>query len=161
MDEFMKENLEDHLAGMLAGERKRAFESHLAKHPQLAEELAQYEESASLFDALRPDGEQDEFPSLAPGFYNRVKQEIDQERGEPFWMVFLEPFLIRRLAFASLMWLALLGSYIAVTQGPDPNDPQVTARILMQSPTPEYRVRLGSDLERNRNSMLSVMLASR
>lgn len=160
MDDVMKENLEDHLSGMLAGERKREFDDYLAKHPKAASELAEIEESSALFGALELDEDEEVQAHPAPGFYGRVMREVEEERSEPFWMVFLEPFLIRRLAFASLMWLALLGSYIVVAQSPDTADPQVATRILTQPPE-HYQVRLGGDLDENRNSMLSVMLASR
>lgn len=159
MDDLMKENLEDYLSGMLAGERKREFEGYLANHPKMANELAEMEASSTLFDALRLDEEDEMLAHPAPGFYGRVMREVEEERGEPFWMVFLEPFLIRRLAFASLMWLALLGSYIVAVQSPNTTDPQMVTRILTQPQ--EYQVRLGGDLDKNRNSMLSVMLASR
>ena len=36
MDELMKDNLEDHLSGMLAGKRKDEFASYLAKRPKAA-----------------------------------------------------------------------------------------------------------------------------
>ncbi len=161
MDDLMKENLEDHLAGMLAGERKAEFESYLAQHPKAAEELVRFEESADLLRELRP--EEDDAMSLHPaaGFYGRVMRQVEEESGVPFWMVFLEPFLLRRLAFASLMWLALLGSYIVASEAPDPGNPHVAEHILTRPPTPEYRVRLGSDLDENRDSMLSVMLAAK
>jgi anti-sigma factor RsiW len=161
MDDLMKENLEDHLAGTLAGERKGEFESYLAKHPKAAEELARFEESAELLRELRvEDGDEMSFHP-APGFYGRVMRQVDDERGVPFWMVFLEPFLLRRLAFASLMWLALLGSYVAVSGSADPRNPHVAEHILTRPPTPEYEVRLGPDLDENRDSMLSVMLAAK
>ena len=161
MDDVMKENLEDHLSGMLAGERKREFDDYLAKHPKAAHELAEIEESSALFSALELDEEEEMQAHPAPGFYGRVMREVEEERSEPFWMVFLEPFLIRRLAFASLMWLALLGSYIVVAQSSsNTSDPQMVTRILAQPPE-HYQVRLGGNLDENRNSMLSVMLASR
>jgi anti-sigma factor RsiW len=159
MDDVMKENLEAHLSGMLAGEGKRDFEAYLAKHPKAADELAEMEESSALFEALGLDEEDEMLAQPASGFYGRVMREVEEERSEPFWMVFLEPFLIRRLAFASLMWLAILGSYIVVAQSPNTTDPQMVTRILMEPQ--EYKVRLGGDLDKNRNSMLSVMLASR
>ncbi len=161
MDELIKENLEDHLSGVLTGQRKKEFEDYLAQHPKEAEKLVRMEECSTLFAVLRPNEEEKALAQLAPGFYGRVMRKVEQEQKEPFWMVFLEPFLLRRLAFASLMWLALLGSYIVVAQGPDTRDPQVMARILTHPPSPEYQVRLGGDLDKNRNSMLNVLLASK
>jgi anti-sigma factor RsiW len=161
MDDLMKENLEDHLAGMLAGERKSEFEAYLAKHPKAAEELARFEESAELLRMLRSEDGDEMSLRPAPGFYGRVMRQVNDERGVPFWMVFLEPLLLRRLAFASLMWLALLGSYIAVSGSPDPRNPHFAEHILTRPPTPEYEVRLGPDLDENRASMLSVMLAAK
>ena len=160
MDELMKDNLEDHLSGMLAGKRKDEFASYLAKRPKAAEELAGFEESAALLRELRPEAGDELSFQPAPGFYGRVMRQVEDERDVPFWMVFLEPFLLRRLAFASLMWLVLLGGYIVVADGPDPRDPRVAEHILTRPASPELEVRFGANLDRNRDSMLSVVMAS-
>ena len=94
----------------------------------------------------------------APGFYARVSQRIDRERRVPFWQVFLEPAVARRLAFAGLMWLLLLGTYTVAYNGVAlESNPHTIEAMLMSRPS-NYNVRLGADLERNRNSMLAVVM---
>ena len=161
MDNFMKENLEDYLSGGLLGRRKEEFESYLSANPKAAEELARYRETASLLHELRAP-EEDGMPvQPAPGFYARVMSQVEEERGVPFWAAFLEPVLVKRLAFVSLMWFLLLGAYATVFDGSAQNTVHVAEQMLMRPPAPEYEVRLGSDLEQNRASMLSVLMASK
>lgn len=160
MDELIKGNLEDYLSGALRGKQKERIDAFLAHHPGEAEELLRYEESARLLRSLRVGEDEAHLARPEPGFYARVLRTIEEEQSVPFWTVFLEPFLLRRLAFACLMWFALLGSYIAVFQGDGEQNPHVAERMLVRTATPEFQVRLGSDLQRNRDSMLSVMMVS-
>ncbi len=161
MDNFIKENLEDYLSGGLLGRRKEEFESYLSANPKAAEELARHRETASLLHELRAP-EEDGMPvQPAPGFYARVMSQVEEERGVPFWATFLEPVLVKRLAFASLMWFFLLGAYATVFDGSAESTVHVAERMLTRPPPPEYEVRLGSDLEQNRDSMLSVLLVSK
>lgn len=166
MNELVKNLLEDYLSGTLTGQKKAEFEAHLKANPSEAEELALYEQSAQLLRDLRPPEEEVLEPNL--GFYGRVMQRIESQRRTPFWMVFLEPAFVRRLAFASLMWLALLGGYVVTFDGPvDPAGGQLAGsehlaeKVLVEPPSPDYRVRMGTDLKRNRDSMLAVLVTKR
>ena len=161
MDKVMRENLEDYLSGVLAGRRKERFENHLSANPKAAEELAAYEETAALLRELKAP-EEDGLPAQpAPGFYARVMRQVEAERSIPFWMAFIEPIFVRRLAFACLMWFFLLGAYATVFDGSGGGNVHIAEEMLMRPPAPEYNVRLGSDLEQNRDSMLSVLMTSR
>ena len=78
-------------------------------------------EMAGLFSSLRsPDR-----PMPAPGFYARVNVLIEQQRPAPFWAAALEPFFGKRLALASLLMLAMLGTVLVSREteyavGPSP-----------------------------------------
>src|SRR6266481_6008606 len=51
----------------------------------------------------------------SPGFYSQVSRRVEVQRPRSLWsFVWLEPAFGRRLAFASLLTLAILGSYTAV-----------------------------------------------
>lgn len=161
MDDLMKENLEDYLSGVLIGRRKDEFESYLNAHPKAAEAVEQQREAAALLSELRVP-EEDGMPvQPSPGFYARVMNQVDDERSVPFWEALIEPVFVKRLAFACLMWFFLLGAYATVFDGLGEDTAHVAERMLTQPPSPEYHVRFGGDLERNRDSMLSAMMASR
>jgi hypothetical protein len=52
-----------------------------------------------------------------PGFYARVAQRIEAEEKSPLWGLFVPDLLFfRKVAFASLMLLAVLGSYLVSRQ---------------------------------------------
>jgi anti-sigma factor RsiW len=156
MNEILRENLEALLDGDLTETERTRLEQHLNNDAAEREEFEAFRETSLLLRELRPsDGEEWE-PD--PGFYARVSRRIDRERTVPFWQVFLEPMIARRLAFAGLMWLLLLGTYtVAFNEVPLESSPHTVEAMLMSRPL-EYNVRLGADLERNRNSMLAVVM---
>ena len=161
MDDFMKENLEDYLSGVLGGRRKDEFESYLETNPKAAETVAQQREAAALVSELRAP-EQDGLPvQPSPGFYARVMSRVDEERSVPFWEALIEPLFVKRLAFACLMWFFLLGAYVTVFDGAGEDTAHVAERMLTQPQSPEYHVRFGGDLKLNRDSMLTAIVTSR
>ena len=157
MNEFLRDHLEDYLSGTLSGKRKAEVDAYLAANPQAAEEITLYADSASLFQELRVEPGEAE---LGPEFYARVMQRIDEERSVPFWSVFLQPAYVRQLAFGCLLWFALLGAYVTMFDAAQPG-PQLAESIVTEQPPPEYNVRMGTDLAKNRGSMLAVLISAR
>ena len=156
MDQFLKDNLETYLSGELHERQKAEWDAYLAAHPAAAQQVALHEETASMLRELRPP--EDNW-SGAPGFYDRLMDGIEEQRRIPFWSVFLQPPFGRRLAFASLMWLALLGSYFVTFTDPADSQSHVAEAILVERPSPVYEVRLGADLNANRSSMLATLIS--
>jgi anti-sigma factor RsiW len=160
MDAFLRDILEDYLSGNLSRTRKADLEAHLARHPEAAEQLEQFRLTSSWLVELRaPEGEPQ---GPEAGFYARVLQRIDREQVEPFWAFFLQPMVVRRLAFGSLVWLALVGSYVVSFSNPSEEiGRRLAEAVLTDQPASDYyRVRLGNNLEQNRDSMLAVVVAS-
>jgi anti-sigma factor RsiW len=160
MDAFLRDILEDYLSGNLSRTRKADLEAHLARHPEAAEQLELFRRTSSWLVELRaPEGEPQ---SPEPGFYARVLQCIDREQVEPFWAFFLQPMFVRRLAFGSLVWLALVGSYVVSFSNPSEElGRRLAEAVLTDQPASDYyRVRLGNNLEQNRDSMLAVVVTS-
>ena len=156
MDPFVTDHLEDYLAGRLMGAKLNEFERRLGTDSDTALAVRRFEETSKLFDALRLDEEAEP----APGFYYRVASRIESEQEDPFWMMFLQPFLIRRLAFAALMWLFLLGSVAVFHDDSTARSTQLADMILdQQPPSDHFYVRMGPNLDQNRASMLAVMLS--
>lgn len=159
MNGFLRENLEDYLSGRLSGKRLEEFERRLRQSPRAAARIAAMTDNASLFESLRfPQGELPPVP--APGFYARVRQQIGEEQETPFWGVFLEPFILRRVAVAACAWLFAVGT-VAFYSGGGPRRGNMAESILAEPPAvADYHVRLGSDLDMNRDTMLSAVLLS-
>ncbi|MEX2299552.1 MAG: hypothetical protein WD733_01375 [Bryobacterales bacterium] len=160
MDAFLRDILEDYLSGNLSRTRKADLEAHLARHPEAAEQLELFRRTSSwLVEFRAPEGEPQ---GPEPGFYARVLQHIDREQVEPFWAFFLQPMFVRRLAFGSLVWLALVGSYVVSFSNPSEEiGRRLAEAVLTDQPASDYyRVRLGNNLEQNRDSMLAVVVAS-
>ena len=156
MDRFLQDRLEDYLSGALAGKELAEFETRLSRDAASASEIALFVESRALFEAIRLDAGEAAAP--APGFSARVNQAIEAERQTPFWAVFLQPFMVRRLAFAALMWMFVLGSASLFTDTTTRKNHQLADLILSEQPPANYHVRMGPDIDRNRASMLAVMM---
>lgn len=156
MDPFLQDRLEEYLSGELAGPELAEFEARLERDSGSAAEIVQFTETCALFDAIRVDPS--EMIAPAPGFYARVNRLIESERETPFWEVFLQPFMLRRLAFAALMWMFVLGSATLVTDTTTRSNTQLADLILSEQPPANYHVRMGADIDQNRDSMLAVMM---
>src|SRR5262249_14342833 len=111
MDSFLRDILEDYLSGNLSNARKQELESYLASHPEATEEFEQFGEISVMLTELR--APEDAPPGPSGDFYAQVLKKIEvMQEDEPFWAFFLQPLFVRRLAFGSLMWLALIGAYV-------------------------------------------------
>lgn len=55
-----------------------------------------------------------------PGFYGRVMERVEVQQRGSIWSVFLEPVFSRRLAFASLAMMLLMGFALLSDNGPEP-----------------------------------------
>ena len=123
MHAVVMESLEEYLTGALEPATQREIETHLSTCRLCREELHSMQEVSQLFGSLRSD----EVVSAAPGFYARVLQQAGGQKAAPsFASLFALDFAFgRRLVFASLLTLAVLGSYLitretAYSTGPSP-----------------------------------------
>ena len=134
------------------------FERRLAADSEAVDQLALLQETSDLFNAFRVDPSEDVEP--APGFYHRVKQRIDAQRGESFWAFLLQPVMVRRFAFAAMMWMVMLGSVAVFHDDTTAQSVELADSILKQQPPQQYDVRMGYNLEANRDSMLTVLASA-
>lgn len=158
MDSFLQERLEVYLAGRLSEQDLAEFERRLAADSAADEEMTAFRATADLFAEFKVDTSEDMEP--APGFYYRVMERVEAEQGESVWSLFLQPFVVRRFAFAALMWLLMLGSVAVLHDDTTSQSVQLADSILKQQPPEQIYVRLGPDLQQNRDSMLAVLIAS-
>jgi len=126
-------NFEEYLSGTLLPGTLREFETHLETCPGCREEVRGMQEISGLFATLRP-AERLEPP---PGFAARVMEQVAAQPAPSFWSLFsLDPGFGRRVVFASLLTLAVLGSYL-VSREPAHSTPSPEAIIASeQGPAP-------------------------
>lgn len=112
MHDIVIDELETHLGGGgLTRRASRAFYAHLDACPECRAEVAEMDELTQLLRAMRPAENAAPEPSL--GFYNRVRFRImDNQRREAWGLFSPGAAFFRRVAFASLLLLAGLGSYL-------------------------------------------------
>jgi predicted anti-sigma-YlaC factor YlaD len=108
----IEDGLEDFLAGTVDREGRVRIEAHLKECADCRQEVEAMREMSGLFATLRsPDP-----PVPAPGFYARVNQLIEKQQPAPFWAAVLEPLFGKRLALASLLALATLGTVLVSSE---------------------------------------------
>jgi anti-sigma factor RsiW len=104
------ESLEEYLSDGLEPVAQRDIEAHLSTCEMCREELASMREVSQLLASLKT------VEALEPeqGFYARVMGQVGARKAAPSFAGFfaLDFAFGRRLAFASLVTLAILGSYL-------------------------------------------------
>jgi anti-sigma factor RsiW len=109
MHQVIVESLEEYIGSALAPAAQRDFESHLETCAECRREVNSMMEMSGLFESLRP-SETLEAPA---GFCARVMVQVSSQRVPSFWSVFsLDAAFGRRVVFASLLTLAVLGSFL-------------------------------------------------
>lgn len=105
-------NLEEYLAGTLERAELRDIEAHLTNCGTCREEIRGMQDVSQLFGALRPD--EAETWDIAPGFAVKVLEQVSRRKPLPVFAGFfgLNLEFGRRLVFASLLMLAVLGGYL-------------------------------------------------
>jgi len=108
MHQTIQDGLEDFLAGTAAKVERVRIESHLRECAECRQEIETMREMSELFVSLRsPDP-----PVPSPSFYASVNNLIEMQQPKSLWEVFLEPVFGKRLALASLLVLATLGTVL-------------------------------------------------
>jgi len=148
MHEIVVDEFERHLSG----EASRAFYDHLNACSQCAAEVAAMDEVSLLVREFRNVSEPAPEPPL--GFYNRVAGRIIEQQRKEAWGLFSPgAAFFRRIAFASLLLLAGLGSFL-VTREASENGTDAAA-IIAQHDVNGAQPDSGADRDR-----LLVTLAS-
>jgi anti-sigma factor RsiW len=128
--------LEEYLAGALEPADRRVVEEHLAGCRTCRDEIAGVREVSQLLGCLRSE---EEIEAPAPGFYAGIVQRVDQRRSVPVfagWFA-LDLALGRRLVFASLMTLAVLGTYLVSREASYAGGPSAEA-VMAQEYSPMF-----------------------
>jgi anti-sigma factor RsiW len=110
MHAIVRNELENHFAGNASG----AFRDHLEVCPECRAEVRAMEECCVALREMKP---RDSAPEPSLGFYRRVEGRIiDGQRSEAWGLFSPGAAFFRRIAFASLLLLASLGSFLVTRE---------------------------------------------
>jgi anti-sigma factor RsiW len=124
MHQAIVESLEEYLSGDLTPAAQRDFDAHLATCAECRRDVNGMLEISGLFETLQPVREM----APPPGFCARVMQQVGSGQTPSFWSLFsLDAAFGRRVVFASLLTLAIFGSYLVSREtgyAPGPSTPE-------------------------------------
>ena len=101
------------MSGTLMPAAQREIEAHLEACAECRDEVGAMRDISKLFGAFRPP----EAIQPPPGFTARVVGRLAAQQAVSFWSVFsLDPIFGRRVAFAALVLLAVLGSLLVTRE---------------------------------------------
>lgn len=107
MHEPIVEGLEEYLRTGPGRRPMPEFEAHLAACQECRDLVEAFQQQSVLIQTFRTPKEVEP----RSGFYARVMERVDAQRGSSFWNAFLEPAFGFRLAVASATFIMLLGAY--------------------------------------------------
>lgn len=144
MHEPLKEQLEDYLQGRATPE----VLGHLAHCSTCTEAVGEMVQQSSLLRSLRP-AQEFEPP---PGFYARVMNRIETQAKPSIWNIFGESLFAKRLTYASLTLLVLMGTFMISDQ--DNQQPLTTSAPEVIMAEDQRPAAVGGDPQRDREAVL-------
>ena len=136
MHVVVMENLEEYLSGTLQPAGQRAIEAHLKTCDACREEVRVMEDVSQMFGSLRSE----EVFEPSPTFFAGVMKQVGRgrEAAPSFWSLFALDFAFgRRVVFASLLTLAVLGGYL-VSRETDSMGAVSPEALLAQQDSPAF-----------------------
>ncbi len=129
------DSLEEYLSGMLKPAERQAVDAHLSTCPECSEEIRGFEDVSQLFVSLKSE----EAWEPSPVFYAGVMRQVEERQSVPSLAgIFALDFAFgRRLVFACLLTLAVLGGYLVSREAEYPAGPLPDA-ILAQEDSPAF-----------------------
>jgi anti-sigma factor RsiW len=141
MHAVVMSSLEEYLAGALEPAAQREVQAHLSTCRMCSEEIHSMRDLSQLFVSLRSPESSTSEDSLdpSPGFYAGVMRQAGERRATPsFGGLFGFDFAFgRRVVFASLLTLAILGSYLVTRENQLPGGPSPEA-VMAQQNSPSF-----------------------
>ena len=151
MHKPIKERLEEYLRGAGEPGRLAEFRAHLGSCGNCREEVEAMEVQARMLRVL---GQAEEVEPAA-GFYARVMESIEARRAASLGNAFLEPAFERRLIFACLTAVMVLGSYLFYTErGPAF---EASSPVTIMAAEPLDQGKFGADPQSDREAVLLTL----
>jgi hypothetical protein len=153
MHQVVRGHLEEYLSNANNPRVPPELPQHLASCRECREEVEGMRRQCLLLRSLQVSESLDP----AAGFYARVIDRIDSQRTSSIWSIFLDPIFGRKLVFACLSLVMLLGAYM-VSQEPPSVLTAGSPEVIMAIEPHPFEVS-GSDVQQDRENVL-VALAS-
>jgi anti-sigma factor RsiW len=134
MHALIAENVEDYLAGTLPPASHRRLQAHLETCKECSREIQEMREITELFVSFKIERAME--PS--PGFAARVMRDLAARPALSLWSPFADLAFGRRVVFATLLTLAVLGTVLVSREGayaPAPTTPEAVMANDEGSPT--------------------------
>jgi anti-sigma factor RsiW len=126
-------DLEQYLSGHLPPSALDRFQAHLATCGECRREVDEFQESTRLLASLKPAEAVDPPPSFVP----QVMRTVAERLAPSFWSAFGDFAFGRRVVFASLLTLAVLGTVLVSREeayAPNPTTPEAVMADAAGSP---------------------------
>jgi len=146
MHEPLKGRIEDYLHG---GSHMPDVEQHLANCESCNAEAAAMKQQAEMFKLLKSTEEFE--PDAA--FYARVMNRIETQAKPSIWNIFGESIFAKRLAYASLTFVVLLGTYFVSSNSSDEPQFANSSPEMLMSHDP-HPTEVGTDPQKDREAVL-------
>jgi len=144
----MHEPLKGRVEEYLHGKHLPDVEHHLAQCSSCKAEITEMKRHSELFQSLKATKEMD----LDAAFYARVMSRIETQAKPSIWNVFGESIFAKRLAYASLAFVILLGTFLVSSTESEQQLANSSPEVLMSDdPHPQE---VGADLQKDREAIL-------
>jgi anti-sigma factor RsiW len=127
------DDLEQYLSGHLPPSALDRFHAHLAACGECRREVDEIQESTGLLASLKPAGAVD----LPPSFVAQVMRTVAERPAPSYWNSLGDFAFGRRVVFASLLTLAVLGTVLVSREqayAPNPTTPEAVMADAAGSP---------------------------
>jgi hypothetical protein len=105
MHEPLTGRVEEYLQGSVS---MPDVDNHLNHCESCRKEIAEMKEQSALLRSLRPGAEVDPMA----GFYARVLNRVELQSKQSVWSIFSDSLFAKRLAYASMSFFVLFGTYL-------------------------------------------------
>ena len=141
MHRVIQDRLEEVLDSVRAGKLSGELTVHLDQCAECRREIESMDQQARLLRRLRPQAEAEP----RAGFYARVLERIELQGPVSVWNLFFDSMFGRRIAFASLALMLLLGVYLVSTEQSSDLAPIVAQDTMDLFPGPVMPVMADED----------------
>jgi anti-sigma factor RsiW len=130
------DDLEEYLAGTLPPSAERRIQAHLETCGECRQEIQGMQDVTEMMGSLKLS----EPFTPSPGFVARLMQDMAGRPAPSFWSPFGDFAFGRRVVFASLLTLAVLGTILVSREAaytPAPATPEAVMATEQSSPSPD------------------------
>lgn len=150
----MHEPVIDSIEAILAGTRSAGrAERHLSECSSCRDEVAAMLRQTEMLRGLRAPADVEP----TGGFYARVMNRIEAQAKPSIWNIFGESMFAKRLAYASMTFVALLGSYVISSTRSQSLAVNAPEAIMAGDTTDDQKLVADNNPERDREAILVTL----